>query len=251
MPIPLLPFGRTGHQSTRIIFGAAALGPRLPGRRRSRARRAARARHQPHRRGRQLRRRRAARRAVAQALSRPVLPGHQDRQAPRRRGARRAAALARPLAGGPRRPVAAAQPVRPDRVGHRAQPGGAIDAAVEAREQGLVRVIGVTGHGAQIAATHRRSLQRFDFDSVLLPYNFTTAAVERTTPRISTRCRPPARSATRPCRPSSRSPTGRGCGRERTQHDLVPAARGPGRHRRGRPLGARPSRASSSSPPAT
>jgi len=50
-------------------------------------------------------------------------------------------------------------------------PGGAIEAAVEAREQGLVRWIGVTGHGAQIAANHRRSLERFDFDSVLLPYN--------------------------------------------------------------------------------
>jgi hypothetical protein len=34
-----------------------------------------------------------------------------------------------------------------------------------------VRWIGVTGHGSQIAATHRRSLERFDFDSVLLPYN--------------------------------------------------------------------------------
>jgi aryl-alcohol dehydrogenase-like predicted oxidoreductase len=53
-------------------------------------------------------------------------------------------------------------------------PGGAIDAAMEAREQGLVRWIGVTGHGSQIAATHRRSLARFDFDSVLLPYNFVT-----------------------------------------------------------------------------
>lgn len=53
-------------------------------------------------------------------------------------------------------------------------PGGAIEAAVEAREQGLVRWIGVTGHGAQIAANHRRSVQRFDFDSVLLPYNFVT-----------------------------------------------------------------------------
>ena len=53
-------------------------------------------------------------------------------------------------------------------------PGGAIEAAVEAREQGLVRWIGVTGHGAQIAAVHRRSLDRFDFDSVLLPYNFVT-----------------------------------------------------------------------------
>src|SRR5438874_139529 len=55
-------------------------------------------------------------------------------------------------------------------------PGGAIEAAVEAREQGLVRFIGVTGHGAQIAATHRRSLARFDFDSVLLPYNYLTYA---------------------------------------------------------------------------
>src|SRR6266508_2404414 len=53
-------------------------------------------------------------------------------------------------------------------------PGGAIEAAVEARDKGLVRFIGVTGHGAQIAATHRRSLERFDFDSVLLPYNYLT-----------------------------------------------------------------------------
>src|SRR5450755_3538912 len=43
-------------------------------------------------------------------------------------------------------------------------PGGALEAALEAREQGLIRWIGVTGHGSQIAATHRRSLERFDFD---------------------------------------------------------------------------------------
>jgi aryl-alcohol dehydrogenase-like predicted oxidoreductase len=53
-------------------------------------------------------------------------------------------------------------------------PGGVIEAAVDARAEGLVRFIGVTGHGAQIAANHRRSLDRFDFDSVLLPYNFVT-----------------------------------------------------------------------------
>jgi aryl-alcohol dehydrogenase-like predicted oxidoreductase len=53
-------------------------------------------------------------------------------------------------------------------------PEGVIEAAVEARAEGLVRFIGVTGHGSQIAATHRRSLDRFDFDSVLLPYNFVT-----------------------------------------------------------------------------
>ena len=53
-------------------------------------------------------------------------------------------------------------------------PGGAIDTAVEAKKQGLIRAIGVTGHGLQIAASHRRSLERFDFDTVLLPYNYLT-----------------------------------------------------------------------------
>ena len=51
-------------------------------------------------------------------------------------------------------------------------PGGALEAAVEAREQGLVRHIGVTGHGVTIAEMHRRSLEHFDFDSILLPYNY-------------------------------------------------------------------------------
>jgi len=58
-------------------------------------------------------------------------------------------------------------------------PGGALEAAVEARAQGLVRFIGVTGHGWTIAATHKRSLARFDFDAVLLPYNFFMAQNER------------------------------------------------------------------------
>jgi aryl-alcohol dehydrogenase-like predicted oxidoreductase len=50
-------------------------------------------------------------------------------------------------------------------------PGGALEALVAAREQGLARAIGVTGHGWAIAAMHKRSLARFDFDAVLLPYN--------------------------------------------------------------------------------
>jgi aryl-alcohol dehydrogenase-like predicted oxidoreductase len=58
-------------------------------------------------------------------------------------------------------------------------PGGALEAAVEARRQGLVRFIGVTGHGWTIPAMHRRSLARFDFDSVLLPFNFLFAQNER------------------------------------------------------------------------
>jgi aryl-alcohol dehydrogenase-like predicted oxidoreductase len=50
-------------------------------------------------------------------------------------------------------------------------PGGAVEALARAREEGLVRFIGVTGHGLRIARMHLRSLERFDFDSVLLPYN--------------------------------------------------------------------------------
>ena len=51
-------------------------------------------------------------------------------------------------------------------------PGGALEALIAARDEGLVRFIGVTGHGTRVAAMHQRSLERFDFDSVLLPYNF-------------------------------------------------------------------------------
>jgi aryl-alcohol dehydrogenase-like predicted oxidoreductase len=51
-------------------------------------------------------------------------------------------------------------------------PGGALEAAIEAKQQGLVKYIGVTGHGWGIAQMHYRSLQRYDFDSVLLPYSY-------------------------------------------------------------------------------
>ena len=50
-------------------------------------------------------------------------------------------------------------------------PGGALEAFIEAREQGLTRFLGVTGHGLQVTDFHRRSLEQFDFDSILLPYN--------------------------------------------------------------------------------
>src|SRR3954452_706089 len=50
--------------------------------------------------------------------------------------------------------------------------GGALEAAIEARDEGLVRFIGVTGHGLSVPKMHSRSLARFDFDSVLCPYNW-------------------------------------------------------------------------------
>lgn len=49
---------------------------------------------------------------------------------------------------------------------------GALKALIEAREQGSVKYIGVTGHGYTVAEMHMKSLERFDFDSVLLPYNY-------------------------------------------------------------------------------
>src|SRR5215213_9037821 len=56
---------------------------------------------------------------------------------------------------------------------------GALEAAIEAREEGLVRFIGVTGHGLSIPEMHRRSLERFPFDSVLCPYNWVQVRDER------------------------------------------------------------------------
>jgi aryl-alcohol dehydrogenase-like predicted oxidoreductase len=57
-------------------------------------------------------------------------------------------------------------------------PNGAVAALVQARDEGLTRFIGVTGHGLRIAGMHLRSLERFDFDSVLLPYDFALMQVD-------------------------------------------------------------------------
>ena len=56
---------------------------------------------------------------------------------------------------------------------------GALEAVVEAREEGLTRFIGITGHGWTIPTMHLRSLERFAFDSVLLPLNYLMLQNER------------------------------------------------------------------------
>jgi len=58
-------------------------------------------------------------------------------------------------------------------------PGGALKAAIEARDQGLVRFIGVTGHGTRIAEMHLKSLAAFEFASVLLPYSLASMQDEQ------------------------------------------------------------------------
>ena len=57
-------------------------------------------------------------------------------------------------------------------------PGGALEAAIQAREEGLVRFIGITGHGLTVPAMHTRALEKFDFDSVLLPFSYLMAQNE-------------------------------------------------------------------------
>ena len=55
--------------------------------------------------------------------------------------------------------------------------GGALEAVMEAREQGLVRYIGITGHGIDSPAIYLEALQRFDFDTVLFPLNFVQMSI--------------------------------------------------------------------------
>ena len=52
------------------------------------------------------------------------------------------------------------------------RPGGALDFLIEAKEKGLTRFIGITGHGLDTPRFHRQTLERFAFDSVLLPCNY-------------------------------------------------------------------------------
>jgi aryl-alcohol dehydrogenase-like predicted oxidoreductase len=54
--------------------------------------------------------------------------------------------------------------------------GGALDAFVEARREGLIKFIGITGHGANAPQIYLEALRRFDFDSVLFPLNFVQMA---------------------------------------------------------------------------
>lgn len=50
--------------------------------------------------------------------------------------------------------------------------GGALEAAIRAREEGLVGAIGITGHGREAPAVHLEALRRYPFDTVLTPWNY-------------------------------------------------------------------------------
>src|SRR5437762_10338909 len=177
MPIPLLPFGRTGHHSTRVIFGAAALS-RVSQDVADRALDVLLEHGINHIDV-------AASYGDAELRVAPWLKRHPDQFfLATKTGERRAGPAREELERSLERLGVdhvdlwqfhnLSDPIQWDTA---LSPGGAIEAAVQARQEGLVRSIGVTGHGTQVAATHRRSLARFDFDSVLLPFNFLTMQI--------------------------------------------------------------------------
>ena len=69
--------------------------------------------------------------------------------------------------------------VKPDEWDVAMGPGGALEGLIEARDEGLVRFIGVTGHGTYAPAMHKKSLETFAFDSILVPYNYSMMGNEQ------------------------------------------------------------------------
>ncbi len=176
MSIPREPFGRTGHSSSRIIFGAAALGAMKP----DRALRVLDSllevgvNHIDT----------AASYGDSELRLAPWLAEHRDEVflasktgARSHDGAKASVHRSLERLGVERLDLIQMHHlVDAEEWGRAMAPGGALEALVAAREEGLVRHIGVTGHGTRVAERHLQSLERFDFDSVLLPYNYTMMA---------------------------------------------------------------------------
>jgi aryl-alcohol dehydrogenase-like predicted oxidoreductase len=170
--IPVAPFGRTGHDSSRIIFGAAALGSM----RQERADEllgvllAHGVNHIDT----------AAGYGDSELRIGPWMAEHRDRfflatKTAERTGDAARAGLERSLERLRVDHVDLIQLhnlVEPDEWDVAHGPGGAVEALARARDEGLCRFVGVTGHGTRIARMHLRSLERHPFDSVLLPYSY-------------------------------------------------------------------------------
>lgn len=172
------PFGSTGHESTRVIFGAAALG------------------------GMSQERADATLELVARAGVNHVDTARsygesEVRLAPWLRDHRSSVFLATKTGertgDGARAELEQALTrlgvdhvdllqlhnlVEPDEWETAFSPGGVVEAMVRARDEGLIRFLGVTGHGLRIASMHQRSLDAFPFDSVLLPFSPVLMAID-------------------------------------------------------------------------
>jgi aryl-alcohol dehydrogenase-like predicted oxidoreductase len=174
--LPRRPFGRTGHDSSRVIFGAAALGAMTQARADQTLQTALELgiNHIDT----------AASYGDSELRLRPFLADHRGHvflatKTDRRDGAGARRQLEQSLERMGVDHVDLVQLhnlVEPDELDTAHAPGGAFDAMEAARAEGLTRFIGVTGHGTRIAAAHLSNIERHDVDSVLLPYNHTMMA---------------------------------------------------------------------------
>jgi aryl-alcohol dehydrogenase-like predicted oxidoreductase len=171
--LPTAPFGRTGHHSTRVIFGAAALGSMSQSRSDATLDllRTYGVNHIDT----------AASYGESEDRLKPWLSKHRSSvflatKTGERSGLAARAELERSLERLGVSQIDLIQLhnlVESDEWEQAFAAGGVVEALSAARDEGLVRFIGVTGHGVRIPGMHLRSLQRFAFDSVLLPFNFT------------------------------------------------------------------------------
>lgn len=169
--VPTAQFGRSGHASTRVIFGAAALGSMS--RERADATLAmvdqAGINHIDT----------AASYGESELRLRPFLADHRDRFFLATKTGERSGTAARAQleASLERLGVEHVDLIQLHNLVEPAEweaafaPDGAVAALAAARDEGLARFIGVTGHGLRIPGMHAKSLGEFDFDSVLFPYN--------------------------------------------------------------------------------
>jgi aryl-alcohol dehydrogenase-like predicted oxidoreductase len=170
--LPLAPFGATGHQSSRVIFGAAALGAMSQERAEATLARVDEwgINHIDT----------AAGYGASEERLRPWLGEHRRdvflaTKTMERSGDAARAELERSLERMGVDHVDLIQLhnlVEDEDFDMAFASGGAVAALSAARDEGLVSHIGVTGHGLRIAGMHLRSLERFDLASVLFPVNF-------------------------------------------------------------------------------
>ena len=166
------PFGPTGHQSTRVIFGGAALG-RVDQETADRVLDVLLRYGVNHLDT-------AADYGDAELRIAPWLVGRRDRfflatKTSERGGDGARAGLERSLERlgvGSVDLIQLHNLVEPEEWEQAHAPGGALEALIRARDEGLVRHIGVTGHGLRIPGMHLRALERYEYASVLFPYNF-------------------------------------------------------------------------------
>jgi aryl-alcohol dehydrogenase-like predicted oxidoreductase len=175
--MPTARFGRTGHVSSRVIFGAAALGAMSQER--------ADATLEVSRAGGINHIDTAAGYGESEVRLAPYLARHRaDVFLATKTDERTGAGARRSLENSLRRMgvdsvdlIQMHNLVEPEEWEVAHGPGGAVEAMVAARDEGLVRFIGVTGHGRRIPGMHLRSLERFDHDTVLFPYNHSMLAM--------------------------------------------------------------------------